>query len=303
MKKLMILIQNYHEPATQALVRDFKKIGFEVISPDSDWGKISYYAPNQNIGSKLVSYEEFLILSPNYVMIACKPQESDFKKLANDVKAKIILNIAQQHHEYEPNISDIMICPDIGLFNSYSSYVKHKLLYFPFPYLDNIVPKDLHNSYRNKIARSYISFPKYWPIGTKYLEEFRGLYSGNFEMYGHETINGVLSHSDCHEKMSESFFTVHFKEAEAYGLSCLESMLLGTPVITLDHLMKQTTLGKFFLDNTTSVSASSVKEAIDKIDNMSFEDYSQMSVNCSNRVKELTADSKTVDVLRKIIHV
>lgn len=296
-----ILIQNYHTSATKALARDFKKIGLDVISPDSDWGMIPSFATNTVIGSALVSYDEFINHPPLYVLIPCKHHEETLKNLADRVNSTIILSVAQQYHEYNPGISDIMLCPDIGLYLGYSSFVKHKILYFPRPHLDASPVKDLRSSYLSKTINSYISLPKHWPVGAKCFAEFKRLYKHKCAWYGLEAEDGELLHHQCHEKMVESLFTVHFKEQEAYGLSCLESMMLGTPVIGLRNLMYGTTLGAFFLDKKTSIIASSIEELVEQVNGVSFDQYEEMSKNCVNRVLDLTSDKKTVDVLRNVL--
>lgn len=268
-----ILIQNYHPPATKALIRDFQKIGFRVLSPDSNWGRISYYADNEGLGSELISFDEYLALPPGYVLIACKPQEEDFKTIARTHSDTMILNVAQQYHEYEPNISEVMICPDVGLFENYSSYIKHKLLYFPRPYLEHVSVKNFEESFAIRNVYSYISFPHIWPKGYSAFQRFQSLYSGSCEIYGHETSGGLLTHSECQTKMASSFLTAHFKDSEAYGLSCLESMMLGTPIVALRSLLQGTTLGSFFLDDRTAILGESVEELVYKINAVSFEDY------------------------------
>lgn len=301
MKQRTILIQNYHPPGTQGLIRDFKKIGFRVVAPDSNWGRISYYAPNDGLGGELISYEDFVALPPAYVMIACKPQEEDFKKLARSGNHGIILNIAQQHHEYESGISDIMICPDIGLYNSYSSHIKHKLLYFPRPFIESIPTKNIEAAYYGKKIYSYINLPHHWPRGSQAFAEFTSKYDGECEQYGTDASGGALSHAQCHTKMAEAFFTVHLKDAEGYGLTCLESMMIGTPVVGLNSLMAGTTLKAFFLDDTTSILADTIDELVARIDAITLQDYAAMCKACESRVLDLTSDARTVDKLREAI--
>ncbi|MBE7219027.1 MAG: hypothetical protein INR64_11195 [Caulobacteraceae bacterium] len=295
--KRTILIQNYHTPASKALARDFKKIGFAVYSPDSDWGSISYYHDNSELGGKLVSKKDYFSLDPGYVLITCKPHELDMRVIAHAHNDKLILNIAEHDFTYQSGLGDIMICPDIRTFENYPAKLKHKLLYFPRPDLSQELSKDVAAAFASRRACSYISFPAQWPQGTAAFQRFKALYKGEFRAHGLEAPDGPLLHAHANQLMSSSFVTVHFKDKEAYGLSCLESMMLGTPIVSLNSFMHDKTLGRFFLTPANSILTDTVDEAVERLETLSLQDYAAMSAAARERVMELTSDARTVERL------
>ena len=148
---------------------------------------------------------------------------------------------------------------------------------------------------------SFVSSPQAWTQGTSAFERFRELYPHRCEMYGYETRGGHLDHDTCNRKMAEGFFTEHFKDLEAYGLTCLESMMLGTPIVSLHRLMAGKSLGAFFLDETNAVLADTVEELIERLLFLSIEEYRRLSENARERVLELTSDERTVAKLKAAI--
>lgn len=293
-----ILIQNYHPQGTEALIRDFKRIGFRVLSPDGDWGMISYYADNSGLGSELVSFEQFSEIDSGFVLIGCKAQEDDLKAIARRHGDKLVLNIAQQHHVYEPNISDVMICPDIALWNNYPDNMTHKLLYFPRPIIADVPSKDVIRSFSSRTVASFISMPTFWKRGLPAFETFRSHWKGPCHMFGHQAPDGMLTHSQCNEQMAASFFTVHFKDDEAYGLSCLESMMLGTPVVSTHEFMRGKTLGEFFLRPDNAIVTDTIEQAVAALEALTLEEYERLSRNAKATVLDLTSDSRTIEPLR-----
>ncbi|GJE67287.1 hypothetical protein LNAOJCKE_4517 [Methylorubrum aminovorans] len=301
MRNKSILIQNYHPPATTALVRDFKKIGFEVLSPDSDWGRFNWYAPNDGIGSALISESEYFSRPPGYVLITCKPAEESLKRVAREHGDLMILNVAQQYQVYEDGIADVMICPDTETFKNYPHYVEHKLLYFVQPHISDITPKDHASSYAKKSISSFVSTPHVWPIASEVFAAFARLYPHHYVNYGLEAPGGYVDHATANRIMVENFFTAQFKDHEAYGLACLESMMLGTPIVTLKRFIEGKTLGEFFLMPDNSIIADTVEEAVEKLLSISFEDYLRLSENGKARAYEMTSDERTVEVLKRVL--
>jgi len=294
-----ILVTNYHPTGTAALIRDFLAIGFTVYSPDSDWGRIRYYAPNDELGGNLLSFEDYMRKEPGFVLITCKAQEEDLKAIGRLHGDSFVLNIAQQHHVYEPGLSDVMICPDIVSYETYPGDMRHRMLYFPRPVLGAPEAKDIEACFAEKRTASYINLPHIWSEGFPAFCEFQAKYPGQALLFGHQGPDGMLTHAQCNEWMRSSYFTVHFKEQEAYGLSCVESMMLGTPVVSLKRFMDDKTLGRCFLTPDNSVVTETVDEAIQRLQAMDIETYRAMSQAARARVLDLTSEARTTDRLRR----
>lgn len=294
-----ILIQNYHPQGTEALIRDFLKIGFRVYSPDTDWGRIEYFASNEGLGGEIISFEEYMKLDLGFVLIGCKAQEQDLKSIAAQHGDQLVLNIAQQHHVYEPGISNILICPDISLWRSYPDPIAHRLLYFPRPVIAEVPAKDIEGSFNSRIIASYISVPTFWKRGLPAFETFRDQWKGACYMFGHQASDGMLTHAQCNSQMAASFFTVHFKDDEAYGLSCLESMMLGTPVVSTHAFMRGKTLGECFLTPENSIVTDTIEQSIAALEALTLAEYERLSHHARATVSDLTDDSRTVELLRR----
>lgn len=292
-----VLIQNYHPTACLALVRDFKKIGFRVVSPDSDWNRISYYASNAALGSELISQSAYMALPPGYILITCKPHEIDMRNIAHQHHDRMILNIAEHQNTYQTGLGDILLCPDIQNYENYPNSIRHKLLYFMRPFLSQVDQKDIAQCYQDKQICCYISKPQIWVEGTATYQQFKALYPHQCRFFGLDSPDGVLTPAETNANMARSFFTVHFKEKEAYGLSCLESMMLGTPVVSLNRFMADKTLGRFFLSPETAIVTDTVEQAVERLEALTLEQYRAMSLAAHKRVMELTSDSRTVDRL------
>jgi hypothetical protein len=294
-----ILIQNYHPSATCALIRDFRRIGFTVYSPDSNWDRIGYYGDNTGLGGMLISQEDYFKLEPGFVLITCSWHEQDLGMIAKEHGDDLVLNIAQHGQFYEPGISHIMVCPDIITFDISPPDIRHKLLYFMRPHLSATPEKDLQICFLEKKICSYISTPHVWVKGHAAYMEFKDKYSHECRSHGFEAPDGHLSHADCNRLMSDSFLTAHFKDDEAYGLSCIESMMLGTPILGLRNLMNDKTLGRFFLDESNSILVNTVDEALERLYQLSMSDYVEMSQNARKRALELTSDDNTIVRLKQ----
>ena len=290
-----ILIQNYHPTASLALVRDFQRIGFKVYCPDSDWDRISYAGGcNADLGGELISQHDYFSLEPGFVLIPCKFQEDDLREIADEHGDELILNIAQHGQYYELGISEIMICPDIITFDMYPAAMRHKLLYFPRPNLGREFKKNVSYAFRRKAVRSFISIPHVWVHGYAAYHEFKARYPHDCRLHGFEAPDGYLKHLHCNAVMADAFFTAHFKDDESYGFSCVESMMLGTPICSLKKFMRDKTLGRFFLDESNAIVADTVDEVIERMQLLSFDQYSEMSTNARKRVLDLTSDQNTI---------
>ena len=295
-----ILVQNFHFSATVALIRDFKKVGLRVLCPDSNWG-FDYYFPNDGVGGELISKDEYFKIASGRALIACRPQERDISELAACHGDKIVLHVANHHTYYKQGLSDVLICPDIITYQSYPEDIRHKLLYFPRPYLSANERKDIALSYSRKLLSSFINQPSIWVLGEEAFIKFASTCPFEIKRFGDGAKDGALNPYECNLQMARSFLTVHFKDQEAYGLSCLESMMLGTPIVTLECFLGDKTLGRYFLNERNSICTKTTEEAIDRLTNLSFEEYSMMSESCINTVYELTNDKNTVDRLREVI--
>ena len=192
----------------------------------------------------------------------------------------------------------MLLCPDVNLWRSYPEPIAHRLLYFPRPIVAPVPLKDTAESFAGRAVASYINVPSFWQRGVAAFEAFRGLWTGPCRMFGHDASDGMLTHAQCNAQMAASFFTVHFKEDEAYGLTCLESMMLGTPVVSTHDFMRDKTLGEFFLTPENSVVTDTIEQAVEALNRLTLDEYKALSRNARQTVLDLTSDQRTIEPLR-----
>lgn len=295
-----ILIQNFHPANTAALIRDFKALDYRVIMPKDNWGRISYYFPNDQFeGVDLLTWEEFLETPKGDILVACFEQQNDFRSISNIHGDRILLHTAGNNVPYDHGLSQHLLSPDIQTFNNYPA--KHKMLYLFAPIIHNF-PKDLLNSYKSGIINAYIHYySQFWQDSWSNALKFEQIYGKKCFFYGAETRDGQLSHEEVHRKMVESMFTLYFKERDCYGQTVVESMALGTPVIAMRRYVHDKTLGIYFLNEYNSILVDSPEEAVGKLRNLSFQEYENLSKCSIATVAKLTDNEKRLKQLDYIL--
>lgn len=295
-----ILIQNFHPANTEALIRDFRALGYKIIMPKDDWGRIGYYFPNDQFqGVDLLTWEEYMETPKGDVLVACFEQQNDFRGIANIHGDRILLHTAGNNVPYDHGLSQHLLSPDIQTYNNYPA--RNKMLYWFPPVIHNI-EKDLLKSYKSDLICAYIHYyAQFWVRSYEDALKFEESFGKKVFFYGAETRDGQLSHKEVHEKMAESMFTLYFKEKDCYGNTVLESMALGTPVIALRKYIHDKTLGMFFLDEFNSILVDSPDEAVGKLRNLSYEEYARLSKSSIATVAKLTDNEKRLKQLEYIL--
>lgn len=73
-----------------------------------------------------------------------------------------------------------------------------------------------------------------------------------------------LKQSEVFEKISKSYGVVHLKHADCPGITILESLVLGVPIITMSSFVKASLDQEFLIDNFTAIIADSKQELVDR---------------------------------------
>lgn len=296
-----ILIHNFHQAGTQALVRDFNRLGYTVYSPIDNWSdRIKYYRKDAHsldsnflTNTTLITHDQFLDIRPSHVVAGCFEQYDDFTKLANEVGAKIVIGVAGND---QPVIDgDYLLSPDIM---TYAKYNIPKVLWLHEPVIP-LVEKDIEGSFNTKQANSYISnYAEFFPDGWRCAKDFQSKWEKT-SFYGSEFLY-VEDRNHLSRLYSESFVTMYFKDRDCYGQVVLESMVLGTPVVAIRRLIAGKTLGELFLNDSNAILGDNIDEIINRMSNMTYSEYEQLSVNARNTIIEKTDIESRLNLMRSI---
>jgi hypothetical protein len=291
-----ILIHNFHINGTQSIVNDFLALGYTVYSPIDDWeGRIKYYRncalsldSVYLAGVRHISYEEFINIKPEYVLLGCFEQYADFSSLAFDVSAKRIIHCAGND---QPLVDgNMVICPDLI---TYKKYELPKVMYLSMPVIRTDKKKDFLKSYKGEIGSFIGNYANFWKEGYPMAVDFKDKY-GNCNLY--EDLDWIK----VQEKMVDCYFTLYFKDRDCWGNSVLEGMWLGTPVIACRRFISDTSLGNLLLSDRNSIIVDSVDEAIDRLKNLTLEQYQELCENAMADVRKVTDKEDRLNKLRSL---
>lgn len=305
-----VFFSNYHIAVNEGLVDDLVAAGATVLMPKDSWGKISFFAPNDEHQGKqgvvLISYEEFLSIDKLAILIPCTQMLDDFQRLALERNKgdKIILltALSTSLNDFPHDLTDYVLSHDI--YYHRATKAKHKMLYFSRPKI--IIPddKDYRRCFDQKQIKLYINnFTKegFEPELVE-AEKFRAQWIEKHNLmvpffgYGN-TENSWLSQEMTQTNMKDSMFTLVFKRRETWGQMVNESMLLGTPCVFLRQFMNST-LKYYEITEDNSIIGDTVEDLIEKIESLSFEQYESMCEATRAIARMHTADEPRRTQLR-----
>lgn len=287
---------------TQALIRDFNRLGYKVYSPIDNWsGRITYYREGAtSLDSKflkdteLITYNQFIDIKPSHVVAGCFEQYEDFTKLADEVGAKIVIGVAGNDQPIYR--ADYLLSPDIATFSKYQ--IKTKLLWLHEPVIP-FVEKDIIKAYEGKVINSYVSnYEEFFPVGYNYATQFKKEWK-TCTFYGQE-FEYIEDRNELAKKYVDSMFTMYFKDIDCYGQVVLESMALGTPVIAIQSLIHGKTLGTYFLNDSNAIIGDTLQTIYAKLNRLTLEEYKAMSMNAQNTIRYLTEPTQRIAKMREI---
>lgn len=298
-----ILISNFHQNGTQAIVDDFVSLGYNVCSPIDDWnGRATYHSGSSVYLEKttLISHDEFLKIRPTHVLLGCFEQYTDFTAFAFEVGAKRIVHVAG--NDYPMTGGEYLICPDRITFDKYAKQNKcpNRMMYFSQPIIRTNKKKDIEKSFGGEISSFILHYREYWKIGFELAQNFRKAHLANGEtrccFYGEELI---LSLQESQDRIVDCFFQLYFKDRDCWGNSVLESMWLGTPVIAYEPFIKHTSMG-LLLNHSNSIIVGSVDEALSRVSDITLDEYRDMSERARMDVMAMCDKEKRLSQMKAI---
>ncbi len=287
-----VFFQSYHAGVNGCLLEDLNAIGVTVYMPNSSWGKISFFAENNQYNFpniRFISYEGFLKLPPLAMIIPCTQLLDDMLRLENDrgnIDEIINLTAQDDYGKYIQN-SKFTLSHDL-IYHRENKGIR--MLYFNKPYGVPEIEKDYTKCFSEKQVKCYISdLHSYGPYkeGADLTDEFNSKYP--IKQYGHSERDGMLNRLQLFNELSNSMFTLCFKASETWGQGVNESMLLGTPTI---HYRKFLTsmFKDYLITEDTAIICDNVDEAIERIKTMTLNEYETMCVQARTMSELLTSN-------------
>lgn len=286
MREKAILFSGYHPGVNDSLIQDFQAIGYTVYMPDSSWGLIQFYGDNHPFAHydnvKIITFDEFLALPPMFLLAACVQQAADFKHLQEIREKKDIyvwLTATQDAVDFPEDYTDYLISHDIGFHRK--SKAKYKMFYFNRPSIEIPVEDEIdfvHKFESGKI-NCFINELTTHPRHTMILDDLHKLRTAlpQCRFYGYQAEHGNLPRNEVHKLISESMFTIGIKHWETWGQTINESMLLSTPTIHINKFSINM-FHDYLITEDTAVIGDNVDEIVDKIQNMSLDQYINLCI-------------------------
>ncbi len=278
-----ILFSNYHNGANRGIVEDFASIG-KVYMPKDSWGKIGFYAPNDEHAdiAKLISYREFLALPPLALVYMCNqiiPEWDEFYEARGRKDIKVYLT-AQSISAFPDDGADFVLTHDLDYHRRTTAQTK--MIYFCKPKIYYPQLKDLQAAYDKKSFSLYINNFRSNGFEPEYedAKRFRELWIADGgrggEFFGYDNEDAWLSEPQVQAKMLENTWTLVFKRRETWGQVPNASMLLGTPLLMLTKY-RNNLLTEYEITPDTALIGETVEELADKALHMSYEQYETLS--------------------------
>jgi hypothetical protein len=287
-----VFFTGYHVAVNSCLLEDLNELGITVYMPDSNWGRISFFADNHQYNYpniRYITYNEFLKLQRIAIIIPCTQLLNDMLKLEEDrgnIDAVIHLTAQDNYGQYIKD-AQYLLSHDL-IYHRESKAIK--MLYFNRPAGVPEIEKNYTNAFNNRDINSYISdLHSYGPykVGADLADEFARKWP-NTKFYGHLERDGMLDRKVLLTLVSQSMFTLCFKSSETWGQGVNESMLLGTPTIQYKPFLTSM-FSNYLITDDTAIIVNSVDEAIDRITKMSFDEYETMCVQAKTMSELLTS--------------
>lgn len=283
---MKVFTSNYHISVNKTLMTDLDAIGLELVMPSSVFGRISFFAPNDEHSpyAQFVNYDEYLGLEPHIMLIPCTQMVEDMLRLyrTRGRQDVIVLLTANSDHisAWQMVPTEFILSHDLTYHRMWPGY---KVLYFSRPTIlrEKKTPDELRKSFEERKVKLYINNlegEQHEGLKPEYeaAVEMRDLWEQRtgwrMPLYGYGNRDGWPSMLNTQSHLVDSMFTFVSKRRETWGQLINESMQLGTPCMFLKGLLNST-FTEYLINDDTAILGDTVEELVDKALGLTWPQY------------------------------
>jgi len=297
---MRIFMPDIHPGLTYSLAKTFSEIGATLYIPGYTFNNVIKYGrkwSQEEIDSELgienvhaMEYDEVLSRPPRIFMVTCAEVSHDlinnlWKKRKNKIRLIFFCGNNDTFYYYWYNFGNICrhaICADILSYISSRNAGVSSIYYYPWNNYSSFCFKGASDI---KIVRSYIN---------QYSRLFRSDYRMSDELMSllpeveWGCVDGV-GRNEIPALMENSMATLHIKNQEGFGLSIIESLSVGRPVILYRPYSYNRTYRNWCIDGLTALYFDTEEEFVKKMRTfISCDNYRhEMQHNASRIVREV----------------
>jgi hypothetical protein len=303
---MKVFFPNYHIAVNQTFVSDVIATGNEIYQPAEDWRSehISFFASSEP-NSRHITYQEWLEMPPMAVVIPCEQHIEDMKRAVaerGNIDTIIYLTAGANSVDTFPFDTDFLISHD--LYYHRKSKAKYKMLYFNRPFVNTELREvSFEERFKNKQISVFINnlYKGGFEIEIPIIEEFKKLWFEKtgvaVKVYGYDNPDGWPQPPLTHNIINELMFVLSPKRRETFGQNVSEAMLAGVPCIFFESTLNST-FTEYLIKKDNSIIAKTAKEAVEKITNLSLEEYETLSMQAKTMVNLYCADQPRINQLK-----
>ena len=303
---LRVFFASMHPTFSRSFGVMLRRAGCVVYTPDHAFAHAirGYYQNTEPIeiaGTTQISQEDFDKTPMDILFLLCVEQEKGnwWKYVAGgQSNARVVHYAGNDSVPYNAEKVNYLLAADRS---TQSMFPKANVLrFYPILPLEDFPTPEPDRAHRahSKVGSYVINLDKFWPVDWKLHEQVRGLLRDISVKY-----HSGARRWDCHHYMRQSLLTMHFKGAEGYGFSVLESLAQGVPVLSTRRLVTARTLSEFIIPGETGWLVDTAEEAVEIIHEMNVnrDELQRISTNAAQRGRDIIYEPTQVDNLRNFL--
>jgi len=298
-----IFVSCYQVSVDRCLIADLLSTGANVYLPDDSFKEhIDYLYRWEDLpqGYKLISHKDFITHQKRFaIIIPCVQHYEQFHKLYRDRGSKdelVFLSAQVEMKSFVPLDHFKYVMTHDTIFHRLCN-APYKILYFNRPHIAFSGVKDIRKSYENRQVQLYQNNfnekdrPEVWAAAMEFRKVWFKRTGKIVPFFGTNSEHDCIMQNELHKCMSESMFTLSFKQIETWGQMINESMLLGTPVIFGEEFLTGTLKAYEVTPDTAFIKGKNepISHLVDRLLHLSLEEYETLCVQAQTIAELFTA--------------
>ena len=311
-----ILLPDMHKNFTRSMCYVLGELlNYNIFIPDTSWATVigygdkwnlnkieTYFAKNPNV--KTISWEEFKDSTIDIVMSPCIEQQADIIKniiIPFQDRYKYVSYYGNEYvngyipWQYFKNHLSADLNSHIEAIHSgvHAARILPPIKYEDYPFKFNTTSMDIN---------TYIHYYQYsWKSGYAMYQAIKEIFQQykfrHYGKHGEEEIDEL----DMYSKITQSAATIHLKDREGYGMSVIESMASGRPIIGFRPVISTKRLAAWVTDNV-SILFDSVEELSVKLDKFAIVDNRmELQHKCAEHIRNTIVPSEQAIIIKKFM--